>query len=458
VSGTQLIDQFDLFWTFGDGGAETNLISVHHTYDEPGIYPVKLILKSTQNKIEFCEDSVKIDVQVFPSPIDSSLLEYDTLMCMKNNSFLFEHNTTNGAINHNWDFGDGNNGSGSSVSHSYAAPGMYMFELSATDQKACFANFKDSVVVIPTPNNKILGLDSRYCEGDKKVQLTTSMQGGTWISPKVNVSTDEFNPNVLGENIIKYIVDVDGCLDTTMVSTTVYPIPRFEMGNDTSVCTGNTIQLHIGKDSSTIRWSNGDTDSFTNVSSGGILWVEKRVDGCEFRDSIFVNQITQPYVNLGGDSLLCGDGVVSINIGAAEGTYVWSDGYMGGGEREITSSGTYRVVATNKCGSDSDEVALEFLPYVCDIFIPSAFSPNGDGLNDVFQPSGNVEITSMEIYSRWGELLYTSNDPKDRFGWDGMYQDKKSQNGHYFFIIRYLLPENGYGRPKVASGEVYLID
>ncbi|MGB1037551.1 MAG: PKD domain-containing protein [Bacteroidia bacterium] len=458
VSGSPLIDEFELYWTFGDGGSETNQIRVHKTYDEPGVYPVKLILRSTQNRIEYCLDSVIMQVEVFPSPIDSSLLVYDTLMCMKNNSFLFEHNSTNSQLVHSWDFGDGNTSGDSSSNHSYASAGEYEFELEVTDQNACYAQYKDTVVVIPQPNNTISGLDSRYCEGDDPVQLTTSMAGGTWISSKININTGTFDPTTLGENVVQYVVDVDGCKDTAEVTTRVFPLPVFDMLDDTTVCVGESIRLEVTKDTASILWSTGAMDSFINVSTGGEVWVEKRVNGCSHRETINVNQITAPYVNLGSDSLLCGDGVVYVNIGAAEGVYVWNDGYSGGGVREITESGTYSVTATNKCGSASDEVTLEFLPYVCDIFIPSAFSPNGDGLNDIFQPSGNVDITSMEVYSRWGELLYSSDNSADGFGWDGMYQGKMCHGGNYFFLIRYMLPENGYGRPKIASGEIYLID
>ncbi|MGB0850592.1 MAG: gliding motility-associated C-terminal domain-containing protein, partial [Bacteroidia bacterium] len=296
------------------------------------------------------------------------------------------------------------------------------------------------------------------CEGDDPVQLTTSMAGGTWISSKININTGTFDPTTLGENVVQYVVDVDGCKDTAEVTTRVFPLPVFDMLDDTTVCVGESIRLEVTKDTASILWSTGAMDSFINVSTGGEVWVEKRVNGCSHRETINVNQITAPYVNLGSDSLLCGDGVVYVNIGAAEGVYVWNDGYSGGGVREITESGTYSVTATNKCGSASDEVTLEFLPYVCDIFIPSAFSPNGDGLNDIFQPSGNVDITSMEVYSRWGELLYSSDNSADGFGWDGMYQGKMCHGGNYFFLIRYMLPENGYGRPKIASGEIYLID
>ena len=98
---------------------------------------------------------------------------------------------------------------------------------------------------------------------------------------------------------------------------------------------------------------------------------------------------------------------------------------------------------------------MTFLPYACDIFIPNAFSPNDDGLNDIFKPSGNVTLQSMQIYNRWGELVYESSD--GAFGWDGTYQKELVHEGYYFFIIRYMKPENGSETPYVSSGDVYLM-
>ena len=458
VSGTQIVDATDFFWYYGDGNEDKNVIDGHHGYSSPGVYPVKLVLITTNNYIEFCSDSFEFNVEVFPSPIDSSLLAYDTLMCLNNNVFSFKHNTSNSGVVHNWDFGDGSTGSGSSTKHSYEASKVYQFRLDATDQNSCFATYTDSVEVVPQPNNQITGLDPVYCEGDDAVKLSVSIEGGDWIPNTIDRDDPEFTPITLGLNVIKYTIDVNGCLDTAEISTAVNPVPKFELGPDTSICAGSSLTKSVSKGGSAVLWSTGSKDSFATTNSSGQLWAEKTRNGCSFRDELTVTVINSPTVDLGRDSLLCGDGKRSINIQAAEATYLWNDGYAGGGKRDITSSGDYSVTVVNKCGSATDEVSLEFLPYVCDIFIPNAFSPNGDGLNDVFQPSGNVEIKSMYVFSRWGEKLYSNLDGKEQFGWDGLYQDEKAQIGNYFFIIHYLLPEDGYGRPRVAKGEFYLID
>ena len=204
-----------------------------------------------------------------------------------------------------------------------------------------------------------------------------------------------------------------------------------------------------------LSWSTGNTDSFVEVSTTGLLWAQKMENGCLFRDSMNVRVIGSPVVELGPDTLLCGGGRKEIDVTAPEAIYVWSDGYSGGGERVITATGAYSVTVTNKCGTASDDIILEFLPFACDIFMPSAFSPNGDGLNDIFRPSGTIIMKSMDIYNKWGELLYTSNG--EEFGWDGYSSGERVQQGVYFFIIRYDKPEDDGILPQTLSGKLQLV-
>lgn len=456
--GRDFIDETVFYWKFGDGNvSDETVFEKDHSYAEPGTYIARLIQTTTNNRIEYCIDSLDFVVTVFPSPIDSSLIRFDSVLCLDNNLFSFEHNNVNPSISNRWSFGDGNVSAGSQVTHSYASAGVYGFELDAEDQNGCTGNYKDTIEVVPQPNNTISGLDARYCLGDDPVQLSVTISTGEWIAPNLNTTSLQFNPVTLGENTLRYAVDVDGCKDTAEVVTEVFPVPEFELGRDTSFCLGESLLLSIGKDSSQVSWSNGSNDSFTTVTSGGLLWAKKISGGCPYSDSIIVSQITAPSVDLGVDSTLCGDGVRRVDVQAAEAEYTWNDGYSGGGQRYITASGEYILTVTNKCGTDSDDVLLEFLPYVCDIFVPSAFTPNGDGQNDVFRPRGNVEVTSMEIYNRWGELLYTDNDESDGFSWDGFYEGNLVQQGHYYFIIGYLFPVNDGQLKEVISGEVYVL-
>lgn len=85
---------------------------------------------------------------------------------------------------------------------------------------------------------------------------------------------------------------------------------------------------------------------------------------------------------------------------------------------------------------------------------PTAFTPNGDGLNDVLKPIsvGETVFKSMRVYNRWGNLLYSSTS--SNFGWDGTYKSKPQDMGTYVWQIEYT---DSFGQPRVASGSTVLI-
>ncbi len=438
---------------YGDGTFDTRLKG-QKTYNAPGIYIVRLSATSTQDSVVFCTDSFELTVEVRPRPIDTPLISFEKEMCLSGNLFTFENNTLDPGTVSTWDFGDGSSNTGNLVTHTYVAPGTYYINLTVVDGFGCYDEYYDSIRVAPQPNNTFAGLASSYCLGDAPINLQANLANGEWFGDNIDAA-GSFSPIQLGISTVSYAVNESGCKDTFTLSTEVFAIPTFELGNDTSICSGTSFVLRVIKGTTNVSWSNGDVDSFTTVSSAGLLWAQRLENGCSYRDSIQVQVISIPSVYLGIDSLLCGDGRRVIDVTAKEATYTWSDGYSGGGNRVITNSGTYTVTVTNKCGTASDDVVLEFLPYVCDIFIPNAFSPNADGTNDVFRPSGNVELLSMMIFDRWGAKVYQSTPIE--FAWNGTVQNVPAQVGHYYFVIRYLLPTDGTSVPITSSGEVYLI-
>jgi gliding motility-associated-like protein len=88
------------------------------------------------------------------------------------------------------------------------------------------------------------------------------------------------------------------------------------------------------------------------------------------------------------------------------------------------------------------------------VYVPSAFSPNGDGLNDWFRPvSRNVEILDFCVYNRWGQRVherYYDNSP----GWDGNFRGKPCEIGTYLYFIRYKILDR---EPRLIKGDVTLV-
>ncbi|MFB1003620.1 MAG: gliding motility-associated C-terminal domain-containing protein, partial [Bacteroidia bacterium] len=90
-----------------------------------------------------------------------------------------------------------------------------------------------------------------------------------------------------------------------------------------------------------------------------------------------------------------------------------------------------------------------------DYFIPTAFSPNGDNLNDVYNLAalGYVDMFSLTIANRWGEILFKSND--SNIGWDGTYKGELVQNGSYVFIVNFR--DIGTSRQVFEDGIVHVV-
>ncbi len=134
--------------------------------------------------------------------------------------------------------------------------------------------------------------------------------------------------------------------------------------------------------------------------------------------------------------------------------YLWSTGQTTP-SISITSPGEYflQVTDTNACvGLDSISIKDSTCPEY--LYLPTAFTPNGDGKNDLFRPlfAGATSSFKFAIYDRWGRSVFESANPSE--GWDGITGGKPQPTGVYVWICVYTL----YQRPqRVQKGTVVLI-
>jgi gliding motility-associated-like protein len=119
---------------------------------------------------------------------------------------------------------------------------------------------------------------------------------------------------------------------------------------------------------------------------------------------------------------------------------------------QVNQVGTYYVTVTKNSCTASD--TIQVVPGDCDVYIPSAFTPNNDNLNETFGVVDNVALQyfSLEIYSKWGELIFKSNDVTKK--WDGTFKGQKMPNGNYLWMLNYT---NIRGRKFYEQGTVMLI-
>lgn len=93
-------------------------------------------------------------------------------------------------------------------------------------------------------------------------------------------------------------------------------------------------------------------------------------------------------------------------------------------------------------GSDSSYIETHVSGAKSDVMLPTAFSPNGDGVNDVYHVilDNGVELVSFSIFNRWGELVFQTADPSE--GWDGWFRSGIQPVGTYMYFISYRIPED----------------
>ncbi len=127
--------------------------------------------------------------------------------------------------------------------------------------------------------------------------------------------------------------------------------------------------------------------------------------------------------------------------------------------QQVDTSGLYWVKLTDDYGctkKDSINITVQGCEN-CRLFIPTAFTPNGDGLNDVFEATPQCKYIGLSnfdfrVYNRWGQLVFRSNDIHQ--GWNGMYKNQEVPPGVYIYVVNYSLLQN---EPVQQRGTVTLI-
>ncbi len=259
-------------------------------------------------------------------------------------------------------------------------------------------------------------------------------------------------PGFYDVRLIVYKIDCSGQNDTINRRIWIADTAGF-LGKDTASCDVLALTLS-GPDieGANYLWNTGFNGSQITTTGFGLYWLEIQQNGCKFRDSILVTEKPKPTVSLGPDTTICKFKPVVLSVGGGfYDTYLWNTGES---TRSITvdKTGTYYIeVSLNGCVA-SDTVVV--LPGDCAIFIPSAFTPNNDGLNDQFGVLGDITVKSFsfEIYNKWGQKVFTTTDITQK--WNGTYKGKNTPNGAYPWFIYYV---TGNGLRKYLQGTVMLI-
>jgi gliding motility-associated-like protein len=350
-----------------------------------------------------------------------------------------------------WDFGDGSpEVEAFEPSHTYTVPGDYIVRLIAMDSLAC--NLADTVyfpITIGAQQPVAAALTWSQAADCTQLLVTAENQStgepldhiwqmGDGTTYEADDITHVFTtPGTYDVMLIAF--DPTGCSqsDTVVVPITVEPI-SFEFDiPDMAKCDGVPVQLDAGAFPGDYIWNTGATTSSIVVDEVGEYWVTiSNSAGCVGTDTLEV--FPTPQYELAFEVMTCPGVKVPLNIpldGAQ--SYTWGNGAstrlieVDG----VDSSYVFQVVDQYGCVF-LDTARVTLFDADVQLFAPNAFSPNDDGVNDVFQVLGYGEnSTELTIYNRWGEQLYTTNSLAKP--WDGRYNGTVVKNDVYVYVLKY---------------------
>jgi len=390
----------------------TGVTSSQITITTPGMY-----WAMESNGCGTASDSITIIQN--PNPVVN--LGNDTTLCTGQTLVL---NAANPNSTYIWQ--------GNSTNPTYSVTSGGSYSVTVTNSFSC--RVADSVrISYDTPLSGFnLGNDTTYCQQFSRV-LFTGVPNTVWSNnadgPQITIN----NPGVY------WAIENNACgskTDSITISESAPPLVDFT--NLYSVCPGDTVTLQASTSGTNFLWSTGDSTRSIIVTQPGNYTIEawNNID-CPNYATANVPMGSPPVISLGNDTTICGNTGMTLSLSVPHAHYVWQDNSVDSFYNVIVS-GTYSVTVTNNCGSATAQRIVDIYPDECALARPTAFSPNGDGKNDVFRAISHCPISKfwMHIYNRWGQLIFESSDIAN--GWDGTFKGVAQPVGVFVYYTEYF--------------------
>lgn len=296
--------------------------------------------------------------------------------------------------------------------------------------------FTDSVLVQLLDRPELeLGRDTAICQGST---IAFEIETGpddilTWNDILVSDLI-----SVIDSGSYKASIDRNGCIVHDTIQISVISNPEVDLGPQIVSCEGQEVILSVPDPNADFIWENGSRDMDRIVTTAGVYKLEVTQNECQASDSIVVAFIPLPQLNLGVDTLVCDDVPFILQpISKSQGELIWPDS-SNANSYVVESPGMISVlIQDGQCTNvDSIQVQFEKCTYF-EHFIPNIFSPNEDGINDLFQinfpPDLLVEEFQISIFDRWGNNVFQSKAVDD--SWNGLTKGGQAENGVYTYKI-----------------------
>lgn len=483
-------------WSFGDGDilGTASTDTIHHIYDNLTDNIAEYNLKLTASTTYGCTDSTQQKIYVYPRAIAdfssnnegcSPLAVYFTNESVRGETYL-------------WDFGDGSTTRNSDPTNIYfnytGVDTIYRVTLTTTTQFGCVDSISYNIDVYAQPQAEFIASPGSQIYPDATVNYTNLTNDGAWtylweMGDGFSTTLEDAQPHTYptwGDYKITLHASSPHCVDS--VSHTIHILPGPPVaGIDTVIpgCEPLTVAfVNSSNYGYEYYWDFGDGFSSTEqepthtYTEAGAYQVTLRVTGDGGVDYAYERVEVWPnpsvYFIVEPTLVMLPDQPIKLyNLTEYGDQYLWDfgDGVTSTEEEPIyqyTDVGTYDITLTAWTIHDCvdtltlpDAVTVEGEGY---IYYPNAFFPNQEEssgghysltsvANDIFRPyHKGVDKYILQIYSRWGELLFTSNDVM--IGWDGYFEGELCKQDVYVFKAF----GNFYnGKPFYVTGDVTLL-
>ncbi len=288
-----------------------------------------------------------------------------------------------------------------------------------------------------------LGPDTLLCP--KEIfPLTATVDGATayhWNTGSSSNSIQVTEPGLYWS----FVTVSGGCEVVDTVEVSYRGDKRLDF-RDTAICKGSTLILDADFGTGTYDWvadppqrsdQNQTGQSTYYVYEPGLYSVTAQVGRCIYKDSLQVSFNDSLDLSIGRDTTLCIEEGFVLHVKTNANNFVWQDGSMALAY-SVGDSGIYQVIAENGCGRDTASVHISRKVCGCDLTLPNAFTPNGDGVNEVFRPLHPCKMFNfmMRIFDRYGTLIFQTNDFSR--GWNGYYHGLPADTGTFIWMASYI--------------------
>ncbi len=465
-----------------DAGDTTSLADTANTSQFSWVFvnPVTAKVKLRVSNSKGCIDSVEKQLVVPMVKEQKPLLSFsfrDTLICL-NDTLRLKAIIQEGSIR--W-IGSPDPVPSRIIQGNSATPLVFpesttTYYAKVTGNNGCTAI--DSLKVAVIPFIKLdLGSDTAVCPGSPafRLNLTSNVPNYQWIASTGEVWNNQATPLVkpLADTRYRVVANLGHCQASDSMYVRVIPNPTVVLDKDTTICFGSKLTLHAQmQNGSSFTWSpvltlsDGNTLAPVAAPSKTTTYAIK-VNGMlncsvSYTDSLKITVVPPVTANAGGDTLVAPG--IPFQLHASGGSqYQWSPSTGLSNNNianpiAIVSNGIDSIVYTvrvsiHTCTAD-DQVVVRVYKSGADILVPTAFTPNNDGKNDVARPIlvGVSRLYYFTIYNRLGEAVFSTSE--NGKGWDGYYKGIAQPSGTYVYQLQ---ATDYYGKIIYKKGTIVLI-